>query len=69
MAVKEGDLVRWMLPLDHDYSYGKIDKVNNNRALVTHTKGYHAGTQTEVHVRYIKKEAKKRGNKAKRGRR
>lgn len=64
--MKEGDLVRWMLPLDNDYSYGNIEKLNKGTAIVTYTKGYYKGMQTEVHLRYIKEGGKNSGNKTKR---
>lgn len=64
--MKEGELVRWMLPLDNDYSYGKIEKVNKNTALIIYTTGYSIGIHTEVHFRYIKEGGGRSGNKTKR---
>ena len=54
MRVSEGDFVKWMLPLDNDYSYGRINSIRNAIA---------------VHLKYIQKGESKSGGKAKRGRR
>ena len=68
MRVNEGDFVKWMLPLDNDYSYGKIDSIKKAVALVTHIGGYYDGKQIEVHLKYIQRGGCKCGGKAKRGR-
>lgn len=68
MKVAEGDFVKWMLPLDNDYSYGKIDGIKKAVALVTHVGGYYDGKQVEVHLKYIQGGGCKSGSKAKRGR-
>lgn len=68
MSIQEGDFVRWMLPLDHDYSYGVITGINKNYAIITHTLGYYKGKQTEVHISYIRKGGLRSGNKTKRRR-
>ena len=68
MCVKSGDLVKWMLPLDPDYSYGKIIEINRGVARVRHIGGYYDGKEIEVHLRYIIKEGKESGGKTKRRR-
>lgn len=68
MSVKSGDLVKWMLPLDPDYSYGKIIEINRGVARVRHIGGYYDGKAIEIHLRYIIKEGKDRGGKTKRRR-
>lgn len=55
MSVKSGDLVKWMLPLDPDYSYGKVLSINRGVARVVHIGGYYDGIELEVHLRYIVK--------------
>lgn len=50
-----GDYVRWMLPLDHDYSYGIINRIEKSVALITETGGFYDGKQLEVHLRNIEK--------------
>ena len=49
---KVGELVKWMCPLDEDYSYGTILEINNSIATVVGS-GYYTGVITEVHLRYI----------------
>lgn len=68
MRVNEGDFVKWMLPLDNDYSYGKIDSIKKAIALVTHIGGYYDGKQVEVHLKYIQRGGCESGSKAKRRR-
>ena len=68
MSVKSGDLVKWMLPLDPDYSYGKILSINRGVARVKHIGGYYDGLELEVHLRYIVKGGNDSGNKTKRRR-
>ena len=68
MSVNSGDLVKWMLPLDPDYSYGKIIEINRGVARVRNIGGYYDGKEIEVHLRYIIKEGKDRGGKTKRWR-
>lgn len=68
MSVKSGDLVKWMLPLDPDYSYGKVLSINRGVARVVHIGGYYDGIELEVHLRYIKG-GNDSGNKTKRRRR
>lgn len=55
---KAGDKVRWMLPLDNCYSYGRIESIKRSVALVTQIGGYYNGKQIEVHLRYIEKARK-----------
>lgn len=50
---KVGDVVRWIEPLDHEYSYGKILSLKHNRAIVEEM-GYYAGKKKSIHLRYIK---------------
>lgn len=68
MQIKSGDLVKWMMPLDHDYSYGKILSINRGIAKVVNTGGYYDGLEQEVHLRYIVKEGNNSGGKIKRRR-
>ena len=49
-----GEAVRWMCPLDADYSYGTIERIHNSIATVSCT-GYYIGTTAEVHLKYIEK--------------
>ena len=49
-----GEAVRWMCPLDADYSYGRIERIHNSVATVSCT-GYYKGTTAEVHLKYIEK--------------
>ena len=55
-----GEVVKWRLPLEEDYSYGTILKIYKKRALVIDS-GYYAGKITEVQIRYLEKH--KRGGK------
>lgn len=52
--LKVGDTVRWMCPMDHDYTYGKILSIDRNVATVTGI-GLYKHITTEVHLRYIEK--------------
>lgn len=45
---KVGDAIKWMCPLDNDYTYGEIT------ATVKGT-GLYSGITAEVHLRYIEK--------------
>lgn len=54
MVYKHGDLVRWMLPLDNDYSYGYVIEVKRNYATIECT-DYYSGLLVSVHLRYIEK--------------
>lgn len=49
-----GDKVRWMCPLDADYTYGEIIRILQHTALVRGT-GLYRGSTIEVHLRYIEK--------------
>lgn len=51
---KSGELVRWMSPLDEDYSYGYIIEVRNKYATVLGT-GYYKGSVALIHTRSIEK--------------
>lgn len=51
---KVGETVRWMCPLDADYSYGRIEEIKRSIATVSGT-GYYKGITTEVHLKYIEK--------------
>lgn len=53
--VRAGDRVKWMSPLDADYSYGTILEINKAVATVEVTIGYHARTIAEVHLKHIRK--------------
>lgn len=50
-----GDFVKWMEPLDHEYSYGKILRIERNRAFIEEIGGYYAGKVWCIHLRYIRK--------------
>ena len=52
-----GEAVKWMCPLDADYSYGTILEIKNSIATVL-GRGYYKGRITEVHIRYLSKEEK-----------
>jgi hypothetical protein len=58
--VKVGEIVKWRCPLEEDYSYGTILKINKRVATIMGS-GYYTGTITEVHLMYIEKI--KRGGK------
>lgn len=49
---KEGELIKYMMPLDADYSYGTILELKKGRAVVL-SKSYPHGTITEVPFRYM----------------
>lgn len=51
---KAGDTVKWMCPLDHDYTYGEILSIKKNIATVKGI-GLYSKITAEVHLRYIKK--------------
>ena len=50
---KVGERVRWMEPLDPEYSYGKILSIEHNLATLEEM-GYYAGKVVTKHLRYIK---------------
>lgn len=52
-----GEAVKWMCPLDADYSYGTILEIKNSIATVLGS-GYYKGNTAEVHIRYITKAEK-----------
>lgn len=58
--VRVGETVKWRCPLDEDYSYGTVVKVNKRKVYVMGS-GYYAGVITEVHSMHIEK--LKRGGK------
>jgi hypothetical protein len=51
---RAGELVRWMEPIDEDYSYGTIVGINGSYARIRGL-GYYHGTFLEVYVGYIRK--------------
>lgn len=55
MMFEVGDFVKWMEPLDHEYSYGKILRIERNRAFTEEIGGYYAGKVWCIHFRYIRK--------------
>lgn len=63
---KAGDRVRWMCPLDHDYTYGEILSIKKSVATVRGI-GLYKGVTTEVHLRYIEKVARSKGNERSKG--
>lgn len=50
--LRVGDTVRWMCPLDHDYSYGKIVSINKRFATIKGI-GLYKHITAEVHFKYI----------------
>ena len=58
--IEVGDAVRWICPLDADYSYGWVIDISSKKvATLLTAKGYHRGIKTEVHLRFVEKD--KRG--------
>ena len=53
--IEVGDAVKWLCPLDADYSYGKVLDIKRSVATAVICKGYHRGVITEVHTRYMEK--------------
>ena len=54
--IEVGDAVRWICPLDADYSYGRVLEISNKKvATLLVARGYHRGVKTEVHLRYVEK--------------
>lgn len=51
---KVGELVRWMCPIEEDYSYGTILEIKKSVATVLGS-GYYTGVTTEVHLKYMEK--------------
>ena len=51
---KVGDAIKWMCPLDNDYTYGEITALRKSVATVKGT-GLYSGITAEVHLRYIEK--------------
>lgn len=47
-----GEIVRWMEPLDHDYSYGKLLRIEHNRAILEEI-GYYQGKIRSIHLGYV----------------
>lgn len=58
---KAGDLVRWMLPLEPEYSYGFIKSIDKQYVKVEET-GYYSGKIIELHLRNL--ELVKRGGRS-----
>ena len=54
---KVGELVRWLNPLDADYSYGTIVSIKGSIATVLGS-GYYVGVITDIPLRYIEKPKK-----------
>lgn len=54
MSYKTGELIRWMMPLDNDYSYGYILGIRRSIATIKCT-GYYSKKTVEVHLKYIEK--------------
>lgn len=48
-----GEIVRWMEPLDHEYSYGKLIEIKRNRAIIEEM-GYYSGRVVSIHLKYVK---------------
>ena len=53
---KAGDTVRWMCPLDHDYTYGEILSIKKSVATVKGI-GLYKDITAEIHLRYIERVA------------
>ena len=51
---KAGDIVKWMCPLDHDYTYGEILSIDKGIATVQGI-GLYSHITAGVHLRYIEK--------------
>lgn len=51
---KVGDAIKWMCPLDNDYTYGEITALRKSVATVKGT-GLYSGITAEAHLRYIEK--------------
>lgn len=49
-----GEQVKWMSPLDEDYSYGTIKEIKGRTAMVA-CSGYYAGVIARIPLKYIKK--------------
>lgn len=67
MRYRVGDLVRWMLPLEPEYSYGYIKSIDKQYVKIEET-GYYSGSITELHLRNIelvKRGGRSGGNKVK----
>lgn len=54
--LKAGDTVRWMLPLEHDYSYGEILSINRRVATIKGI-GLYKYITADVHIKYIERVA------------
>ena len=52
--MKSGELIRWMSPLDEDYSYGYIVDVRGKYAVVRGT-GYYKNSLSLVRVQNIER--------------
>lgn len=46
---KVGDAIKWMCPLDNDYTYGEITALRKSVATVKGT-GLYSGITAEVHL-------------------
>ena len=67
MGFKVGEVVRWMCPMDVEYSYGTIVELKKNKAIISYI-GYYKGRLTEVHLKYLRK-LERGGNGRGRGKR
>lgn len=52
--LKAGDTIRWMCPLDNDYTYGEIVSIDRGIATVKGT-GLYKNITAGVHLKYIEK--------------
>ena len=50
---KVGELVKWMEPLDHEYSYGNILEIKHSIATLIEVGSPYAGHKRYIHLRYI----------------
>lgn len=50
--LKAGDTVKWMCPLDNDYTYGEIVGIKRSIATVKGI-GLYRGITAEVHLKFI----------------
>lgn len=57
----KGEFVKYMMPLDADYSYGVIREIRKGRAEVE-LKSYPQGMIVEIPYRYMRHTGQKRGD-------
>lgn len=50
--IKVGDIVKWLYPLDEDYSYGTVLELQGNTAKIQGS-GYYKNKIYTVHLRHL----------------